>query len=84
MLVYDKIVVLQAAVANYMILFRIISLCANNQKGINDKVIENAVPNVDVHQRVAAINRLLTMVSSVVSRVKLCVVHFFFREKLKC
>nr|CAB3265035.1 DNA-directed RNA polymerase III subunit RPC6-like [Phallusia mammillata] len=39
----------------------IISLCATNPKGVTDKAIENAVPTVDVRQRVTAINRLLTM-----------------------
>ncbi|CAK8692487.1 DNA-directed RNA polymerase III subunit RPC6-like [Clavelina lepadiformis] len=39
----------------------IINLCASNAKGISDKTIENAMSTVDVRQRVAAINRLLTM-----------------------
>lgn len=40
---------------------RIMALCAENPKGINDELIQKNEPQLQVQQRVAAINRLLTM-----------------------
>jgi len=38
---------------------KIIQLCAEYPKGINDAVIQNEIPDLDVKQRATAINNLL-------------------------
>ena len=39
----------------------ILALCNTNPKGINDKEIASKLPDIEIQQRVATINRLLTM-----------------------
>lgn len=40
---------------------RILELCAQNPDGINDVILQHGMPQVSAQQRLAALNRLLSL-----------------------
>ena len=58
------IVVKQEAVGAVDLEERICDLCRTNPKGISDQLIQQDMPGIPPQQRVTAINRLLSIVSS--------------------